>query len=98
MQKTTVDFDYFVMHQANLLMNETIRKMMKIEKEKTPYSIREFGNTSSASIPLTIVHKLREQISTRKVQLLTSGFGVGLSWGSVAIELDKVVCPEVIEF
>jgi 3-oxoacyl-[acyl-carrier-protein] synthase-3 len=96
--KTTADFDFFVMHQANLLMNETIRKMMKIDKEKTPYSIREFGNTSSASIPLTIVHRLREQITTGKVQLLTCGFGVGLSWGSVAIEMDKVVCPEVIDF
>jgi 3-oxoacyl-[acyl-carrier-protein] synthase-3 len=96
--KTTADFDYFVMHQANLLMNETIRKMMKIEKEKTPYTIQKFGNTSSASIPLTIVHQLREQITTRKVQLLTCGFGVGLSWGSVAIEMDKVVCPEVIDY
>ena len=98
LQKTTADFDYVVFHQANLLMNETIRKMMKIEKEKTPYTIQKFGNTSSASIPLTIVHQLREQITTRKVQLLTCGFGVGLSWGSIAIELDKVVCPEVIDY
>jgi len=96
--KTTADFDYFVMHQANLLMNETIRKMMKVEKEKTPYTLRNFGNTSSASIPLTIVSQLREQVTTRKVQLLTCGFGVGLSWGSVAIELDRVVCPEVIDY
>jgi len=96
--KTTADFDYFVMHQANLLMNETIRKMMKVEKEKTPYTIRNFGNTSSASIPLTIVHQLREEITTRKVQLLTCGFGVGLSWGSIAMEMDKVVCPELIDY
>ena len=98
LSKTTSDFDYFVMHQANLLMNETIRKMMKVDKEKVPYSIRNYGNTSSASIPLTIVVQLREQIISRKVQLLTSGFGVGLSWGSVAIEIDKVVCPELVEY
>jgi 3-oxoacyl-[acyl-carrier-protein] synthase-3 len=96
--KTTADFDYVVMHQANLLMNETIRKMMKVEKEKVPYTIHKFGNTSSASIPLTIVARLREQITSRKVQLLTCGFGVGLSWGSVAIGLDKVVCPDLIEY
>jgi 3-oxoacyl-[acyl-carrier-protein] synthase III len=92
------DVDYFVMHQANLLMNETIRKMMKVEKEKTPYTIREFGNTSSASIPLTIVRQLQEAITTRRVRLLTCGFGVGLSWGSVIIELDRVFCPDVIDY
>lgn len=96
--KTNNDFDYFVMHQANLLMNETIRKMMKMDKEKTPYSIQNFGNTSSASIPLTIVYKLREAITNKKIQLLTCGFGVGLSWGSVAIEMDHVICPELIDF
>lgn len=96
--ETTADYDYFVFHQANLLMNETIRKMLKLDKEKVPYTIRNFGNTSSASIPLTIVSELREQISSRKVRLITCGFGVGLSWGSVALEMDRVVCPEVIDY
>ncbi|NVO20917.1 MAG: ketoacyl-ACP synthase III [Bacteroidetes bacterium] len=96
--RTPADFDYFVFHQANLLMNETIRKMMKLEKEKVPYTIRKYGNTSSASIPLTIVSELREQITGGKVNLLTCGFGVGLSWGSVAIEANKVVCPPVIDY
>ncbi|MBK7174503.1 MAG: ketoacyl-ACP synthase III [Bacteroidales bacterium] len=96
--RTTADFDFFVFHQANLLMNETIRKMLKVEKEKVPYTIRKYGNTSSASIPLTIVSELKEQISSSKVRLLTCGFGVGLSWGSVAMELDHVVCPDVIEY
>ena len=95
---TTADFDYFVFHQANLLMNETIRKMMKLDKEKVPYSIRQYGNTSSASIPLTIVSELRDQISSRKVSLMTCGFGVGLSWGSVAMEVDRIVCPAVIDY
>jgi len=96
--KTTADFDYVVLHQANLLMNETIRKMLKLEKEKVPYTIRQYGNTSSASIPLTIVSELRGQITSQKVSLLTCGFGVGLSWGSAAIEADRIVCPPVIEY
>jgi 3-oxoacyl-[acyl-carrier-protein] synthase III len=96
--KTTADFDYFVFHQANLLMNETIRKMLKLDKDKVPYTIRNYGNTSSASIPLTIVSELREQITSRKVNLVTCGFGVGLSWGSVILEFDKVVCPAVIDY
>ena len=91
------DYDYFLMHQANLLMNETIRKKLKFEPEKVPYSIREYGNTSSASIPLTIVTELKEEVISKKVRLLCSGFGVGLSWGAVAIEADKIVCPDLIE-
>jgi len=96
--KTTADFDYVVFHQANLLMNETLRKMLKLEKEKVPYSIQKYGNTSSASIPLTIVSELKEKISNGKTRLLVSGFGVGLSWGSIAMELENVVCPEVLDF
>lgn len=96
--QTTADYEYFVFHQANLLMNETIRKMLKLDKEKVPYTIRKFGNTSSASIPLTIVSELRETISSRPVKLASCGFGVGLSWGSVLLDLDKVVCPELIEY
>jgi 3-oxoacyl-[acyl-carrier-protein] synthase-3 len=46
--------DYFVFHQANRFMNEQIRKKLKLPEEKVPYSLKNFGNTSSASIPLTI--------------------------------------------
>jgi 3-oxoacyl-[acyl-carrier-protein] synthase III len=98
LSKTTADYDYFVFHQANLLMNETIRKMMKLEKEKVPYTIRKFGNTSSASIPLTIVSELRDQITSKKTKLVTCGFGVGLSWGTLALEIDNVICPELIDY
>jgi len=73
--------DYFVLHQANFFMNESVRKKMKIPAEKVPYSIQKFGNTSSASIPLTMVTNLREQLISPK-KLLLSGFGVGFSWAS----------------
>lgn len=94
---TNNDFDYFLMHQANKLMNETIRKKVKIEAEKTPYSLKEFGNTSSASIPLTIVTELQNQVQTESLNLLLAGFGVGLSWGISSLPLNKIVCPELIE-
>lgn len=90
-------FDYLVLHQANLLINETIRKMLRVEQEKVPYSIRKYGNTSSASIPLTIVSELREKVTTGKYKMLLAGFGVGLSWGSTIIETDSIICPEVLE-
>lgn len=96
--KTAENVDYFVMHQANLLMTEMVRKQLKIAKEKTPYSIRHFGNTSSASIPLTIVSQLGEQVAEGKHNWLLSGFGTGLSWGSCYIETGPITCPPLSEY
>jgi len=91
------EFDYFLMHQANKLMNETIRKKVKIEAEKTPYSLKNYGSTSSASIPLTIVTELQSAVKTKSLNLLLAGFGVGLSWGISSLPLNKIVCPDLIE-
>lgn len=91
------DIDYFVMHQANLFMNETVRKKLKIDREKTPYSLKDFGNTSSASIPLTMVTQLKEKLENSPQRLLLSGFGVGLSWGSVYFSTKNLIVPELIE-
>jgi 3-oxoacyl-[acyl-carrier-protein] synthase III len=94
---TQEQIDYFVFHQANLLMNETIRRKLKIPAEKAPYSLREFGNTSSASIPLTMVYSLQEQLRTKRTKMLATGFGVGLSWGSTIFETDGIVVPDILE-
>jgi 3-oxoacyl-[acyl-carrier-protein] synthase-3 len=95
---TTVnDYDYFIFHQANKIMNESIRKKLKLTPEKVPYSLSEFGNTSSASIPLTIVTQLGSIIKNKKVPVFFSAFGVGLSWGSAAVEINDLICPPLIE-
>lgn len=82
--------DYFVLHQANRLINESVRKKLKLDPEKVPYSIDVYGNTSSASIPLTMCYKMEEALRTKKLNLLLSGFGVGYSWGSVILETENV--------
>ncbi|NVO01938.1 MAG: ketoacyl-ACP synthase III [Bacteroidetes bacterium] len=89
--------DFFLFHQANLLINESVRKKMKLDPEKVPYSLNRFGNTSSASIPTTIVSELRKKVSTEKLKMILCGFGVGLSWGSVYVQTDNICCPEIIE-
>ncbi len=95
LDKETVDF--FVFHQANLFMNETIRKKLKLPKEKVPYSLKEFGNTSSASIPLTMLTALGDELSSSQKEIIACGFGVGLSWGSVHFVTDRIVCSKLIE-
>lgn len=91
------DIDYFVMHQANLIMNETIRKKLGIPRGKTPYSLDEFGNTSSASIPLTMVTRLKEEVRGKRLWMLLSGFGVGLSWANMLVNFDDVWFSELVE-
>ena len=95
--KTLEDFDYYVLHQANMLMNNSIRRKLKLEKEKFPNSIHHFGNTSSASIPLTIVTELKEKLEGQTKDMILSGFGVGLSWGSVNLHAKNLVIPELVE-
>jgi len=93
---TLADYDYYVFHQANRLINETIRKMLRVEKEKVPYSIHKYGNTSSASVPLTMISELQEELTTQKLRFLLSAFGIGLSWGTVLLETDSIVCSGVV--
>lgn len=91
------DYDYFVFHQANRKMNETIRTKLKLEEEKVPYSMTHFGNTSSASIPLTIVTQLKDKLAGKSAKIIGCGFGVGLSWGTMAFEADNIVISDLVE-
>lgn len=95
--KAINNIDYFVMHQANKLINETVRKKLGIDKEKYPYSIELFGNTSSASIPLTLCTTLEKELTKESLHLLLCGFGVGLSWGSAVVTTQKLACAKLIE-
>ena len=82
--------DFFLLHQANKLINESVRKKLKITEDKVPYSIDVFGNTSSASIPLTMCYKLKDELLNGEKLLLLSGFGVGYSWGSVLLKTKHI--------
>ena len=90
--------DYYIMHQANYFMNNKIRKKLKIPEEKVPYSMRNFGNTSSASIPLTIVTECSTTLRNRGGTIIASGFGVGLSWATTYFKLEEdVVISDLVE-
>src|SRR5690606_9912867 len=91
---TNDDIDYAVFHQANRMMNEKIRKKLNLSENKVPYSLKHFGNTSSASIPLTMVTEMRTDLQQKNNRLLLCGFGVGLSWGTSYATLNNIVVPE----
>lgn len=89
--------DAFVFHQANQLILESISKKLNIPKVKVPSSLKNFGNTSSATIPLTIVTNLNNQNKIKDSKIVLSGFGVGLSLASAIIDFKNVICSDLIE-
>ena len=95
---TPDNVDYFIFHQANLFMNEKIRKKLKIVPEKVPYSLSKYGNTSGASIPITMVSEISKRLREEELNVVMCGFGVGLSWGTIHAKLNKIICPEIIEY
>lgn len=92
------DVDKIVLHQANAFMLKKIVKKLKVDPSKAPMSLRDYGNTTSASIPLTIVSQCREEYSTGHQKTICCGFGTGLSWATAYFETDNIVCPDVIVY
>jgi len=81
------EIDLFIFHQASRFMLETLTRRMHLEPDRVPICMENFGNTVSATIPMTIEH-LGGIDALRKKTVLLSGFGVGLSWGSTVLKLD----------
>ena len=85
------EVDYFVFHQANRYIIETIAKKSGIPLEKAPRrTFSEFGNQSSASIPFTICNELTAGLGGKRSRLVLQGFGIGLSWGACLLDFDGV--------
>lgn len=90
------DVDMYVFHQANLFILKHLAKKIGIPIEKLAVSIDRYGNTSGESIPLTLVDALGTQESNETIKLLLCGFGIGLSWGGIYVEIDKSICLPMI--
>lgn len=90
--------DKLVLHQANLFMVKKIAKKLKIELDKVPSSLKDYGNTTSASIPLTIVSQCANEYKDGQMKTIACSFGTGLCWGSVYFETEELVCPPIIEY
>lgn len=88
--------DLLLLHQANKFIDEKIRKSLKIPEEKVPYCLQEYGNVTSASIPLTLVTQCQEALSQKKNHCIACGFGIGLEWGSMEFEIDKIIVTDII--
>ena len=82
------EYDDLVLHQANMMILKNIAKRVGMPMEKVPVCLDRFGNTSGCSVPLAIVDKYGESNEDREVNLLTSSFGIGLSWGVIGFKIN----------
>lgn len=85
------DVDYFLIHQANKLIVDRIVKKLKLPLEKVPYNLQEYGNLGGSSIPMLMVTNIAEDMRNRKLSLLLSSFGLGLTWGTMWLRTERVV-------
>lgn len=92
------DVDQLVLHQANKLIVEAIAKRVKLPSEKVVLGMRNYGNTTSASIPLAIVTERADIYRSTKQRSLVCGFGTGLAWGAAYLETNNIVIPEIITY
>jgi len=93
--KDQAGLDYFVFHQANDFINSYLAKKLKLDASKVPSTIAKFGNTSSVSIPLTIVSELQNKLNNKDI--LISGFGVGMTWASAVFKFNNCFISDIVE-
>lgn len=89
--------DYLLIHQANKMIDEKIRHKLKLTKEQVPYSMPYYGNTSSCTIPVSMVTQIREKLEKGENELIMCGFGSGLSWGAAHVYTNNIICLPMIE-
>lgn len=80
------EIEYFILHQANRRIVEAVAKRLGTTLEKFPMNLQEYGNTSSASIPLLLDQMNQNGLLKEGSKLIMAGFGAGLSWGASLLE------------
>jgi 3-oxoacyl-[acyl-carrier-protein] synthase-3 len=93
---TVGDVDAFVFHQANQFMLQHLAKRLKLPQDRFVLAMEEFGNTSSASVPLAMSARLADRLRADSMRLVLAGFGVGYSWAAVALTCGPLAMPDVL--
>lgn len=88
--------DFYVFHQANNFINSYLAKKLKLDTTKIPSTISKYGNTSSVSVPLTIVDQLKGKLDGEK-KLFLSAFGVGMTWANAIVPFVDCQISDIVE-
>ena len=93
---TLSECNFYVFHQANNFINKYLIKKLKLDTSKIPSTVEKYGNTSSVSVPLTIVDQLKDKMDGDKTVML-SAFGVGMTWATAIIPFHNVKISSIVE-
>lgn len=88
--------DYYIFHQANAFINNYIVKKMKLDSDRIPWTLHKYGNTSSVSIPLTIVSELKNKLDGNQ-KLMLNAFGVGMAWATAILSFVDCKISDIVE-
>lgn len=83
---TAADVDYYVLHQANIRIIQSVAKRLKLSEDKFPISLDHCGNISAGSVPILLDEMNRKGMLKRADRIILSGFGAGLTWGTALLE------------
>ncbi|MEG2341379.1 MAG: ketoacyl-ACP synthase III [Odoribacter sp.] len=93
------DIDWYMFHQPNRFMLNKLADKLGVPREKMPSNIVEnFGNASGATIPTNICFNIGDHLKNHNYRFCLSGFGVGLTWGALLMNIGEVDFNEIIEF
>ena len=82
----TEDIKYFILHQANKRIIESVAKRLHISMDKFPLNIDKYANTSAATIPILLDELNQKGMLKKNDKIIIAGFGGGLTWGGALIE------------
>ncbi len=80
------DVDYYVLHQANIRIIQSVAKRLKVSEEKFPIGLDHCGNISAGSVPILLDELNKKGMLKPGDKLVLSGFGAGLTWGTTVLE------------
>jgi 3-oxoacyl-[acyl-carrier-protein] synthase III len=96
---TKEDVDWFMFHQPNKFMLNKLADKIGVPREKMPANIVEnFGNASGVTVPTCISYNLGDQLVNGSSKICLAGFGVGLTWSSMLIEMNNLLFNNIIEY
>jgi 3-oxoacyl-[acyl-carrier-protein] synthase-3 len=97
---TKQDINYYMCHQSSRFTLEKLADRLEIPRAKMPNNVIEnFGNSSSASIPVAITYNLSKILtSSVSTKIMLTGFGIGLTWGGIIMDMGNLKYCGMVDY
>jgi 3-oxoacyl-[acyl-carrier-protein] synthase-3 len=93
------EVDYYMFHQPNKFMLNKVADKIGVNRDKIPSNVVEnFGNSSGVTIPIVTWFNAEHEVKQKRLKICFSGFGVGLTWASLIMDVGPFSFCEMIEY